>query len=101
VTLVQLALGYAAIGGIVAGYALVAARATALDAVLLVGLWPLYGPVFAAGLHRAAPLGDTDDETADALRRLHARRARLVAELARVDELIERIAPGRTPGNSR
>lgn len=98
-TLVQLALGYAAVGGLVAGYATIAARATALDAVLLVGLWPLYGPVFAAGLHRAAPLGDADDETRVALGRLHARRARLVAELARVDELIARLDP--TPGIPR
>jgi hypothetical protein len=68
VTIVELAFAYAAVGAVIALVAAASRRATALDAVLLVGLWPLYGPVLAGGVARAAPASSgVTDEREEAL----------------------------------
>ncbi|MBL8622442.1 MAG: hypothetical protein JNK64_14100 [Myxococcales bacterium] len=48
-TVVGLALGYVGVGAFLALMALVARRAAPVDALLLLGLWPLYGPVLVGG----------------------------------------------------
>jgi hypothetical protein len=104
VTVVGLALAYAGVGALVALVALAARRASALDAVLLLGLWPLYGPVLAGGAAgRAAPDGaDAPDEPAlmAVLRRADAmpRGGALVGGLAapaRAQALARRLRAGR------
>lgn len=61
-TVVDLTVGYAVVGAALALLALAAGRATTVDAVLLLGLWPLYGPVLAGGSGRAAPPVDAREE---------------------------------------
>ncbi len=69
-TVVELALGYAGIGAVLALVAVAAGRASALDAVMLAGLWPLYGPVLAGGDRRAPTAADPrEDALVEALRR--------------------------------
>ena len=102
-TVVDLAIGYAGVGAVIALVAIARGRASAVDALLLLALWPLYAPVVAGGggeardpreqalvdaLRRAAgtPLaaGLPDEAGARALaRRVRDGRARL-AELDRV-----------------
>jgi hypothetical protein len=48
-TVIDLAVGYAGIGAILALVAIGVGRASALDALLVLGLWPLYGPMLAGG----------------------------------------------------
>lgn len=103
-TVVDLAVAYAGIGAMIALVAIGKRKAGSVDALLLLGLWPLYAPVLAAGaaseptdprekalveaLRRASgtPLAAAlpDEAGARALvRRMHDGRARL-AELDRV-----------------
>jgi hypothetical protein len=99
VTVVDLAVAYAGIGAFIALVAIAKRKASSIDALLLLGIWPLYAPVLAAGgesdpreralvdaLRRATgtPAGLPDEERARALvRRVRDGRARL-AELDRV-----------------
>ena len=48
-TVVDLAVAYAGIGAVLALVAIARKRASTLDALLLLGLWPLYAPVLAGG----------------------------------------------------
>jgi hypothetical protein len=98
VTVVELAVGYAAVGTILALAAAASRRATAVDAVLLVGLWPLYGPVLiSAGAGRADPRGEVlelQGRVVQARTRLAAAEralARDAAELERVGDLVTRL----------
>jgi hypothetical protein len=63
VTVVELALAYAAVGAVLALVAAATRRASALDALLLVGLWPLYGPVLVGGVaaRPGTPTGAPDE----------------------------------------
>ena len=61
-TVIELAVGYAGVGAVLALVAVVSRRAGALDAILLLGLWPLYGPVLAGGGGREAPALDPREE---------------------------------------
>ncbi len=81
-TVIELAVGYLGVGAVCAGLALgQRAGTTVVDAVLLVGLWPVFGPVLAAA--RPADAGERGH-----LARLTAAEARLAqldAALARPD----------------
>jgi hypothetical protein len=99
----HMAAGYVGVGALLAVAALASRRASAVDALLLLGLWPLYGPLLVGGgggdddpqamalveaLRRAAgtPLAAAlpDEQQARALaRRMREGRVRL-AELDRV-----------------
>ncbi|MBZ0233799.1 MAG: hypothetical protein K8M05_15835, partial [Deltaproteobacteria bacterium] len=48
-TVVDLAIGYAGVGAVIALVAIARGRASAVDALLLLALWPLYAPVVAGG----------------------------------------------------
>ena len=65
-TVVELAIVYGVAGGVVAVAAL-ARRRPAVDALLLVGLWPIYGPLLLLGGVAAAD--DRERELLEALRR--------------------------------
>jgi hypothetical protein len=93
VTVVDLAVAYAGIGAVIALLAIARRRASPIDALLLLGLWPLYAPVLVAG-------EDNDPREralVDALRR--AAGAPLVAGLLdeqRARALVRRVRDGRT-----
>lgn len=59
-TVVDLAVAYAGVGAVLALVAIVRWKATAVDALAVLAVWPLYAPVIAAG-------SDDDDPRAQAL----------------------------------
>ncbi len=84
-TVGALALAYVGVGALLALVAVVTRRASALDAALLLGLWPLYAPVLAGG--EAGPAAATAPDEPALLAVL-----RRAAALPRVGALVGGIA---------
>ena len=97
-TVVELAVGYAGVGALLALVAVVSRRAGPLDALLLLGLWPLYGPVLIGGGGGGDPVAPDPREEALVLALRQATAMPLAVALpdeARARSLTRRIRDGR------
>ena len=93
-TVVDLAVAYAGVGAVMALIAIARRKGGAVDALLLLGLWPLYAPVLASGNEPADP---RERALIDALRRANG--TPLAAGLPDEDgarALVRRMRDGRT-----